>query len=337
MKYAWIGMTLVAAAGLVVLSVAGEGDARPGLTETAAPTSPPRAAFDDAPTIASADEIDGSTEQEMELDPELNPVEDADAASVDMLNRFASMDGAASLGDDAAEAVAAAAMAATPEPPVDLPGAIDLDDRLIDVTSLDDDAAEVSTPERPAAKVVAEANGAGGVGAPTDTALRALRNKMVLMGHELKGRGTAESPFEITWDLLATAHETYRPKLGKTELPEWAELLHGSHVRVVGYVLFAEFASESDELLLMKNQWDGCCIGLPPTPYDAVEVKLGEQTDAAGKLVNYGTVRGTLEVDPYVVNDWLLSLYVLKDGVLESVGLQGEAGHVGPRSAGGGW
>ena len=63
----------------------------------------------------------------------------------------------------------------------------------------------------------------------------------------------------------------------------------------------------------MLNQWDGCCIGVPPTPYDAIEVKLLEPAKRGGRHAsfNFGGVRGTFRVDPYLVENWLVGLYIL--------------------------
>ena len=44
--------------------------------------------------------------------------------------------------------------------------------------------------------------------------------------------------------------------------------LTSEHVEITGYVAFPMLMDEADELLVMLNQWDGCCIGVPPTPYD---------------------------------------------------------------------
>ena len=84
-------------------------------------------------------------------------------------------------------------------------------------------------------------------------------------------------------------------------------------VEVEGYLAFPLMVSETKELLVMLNQWDGCCIGVPPTPYDAIEVKLAEPAKRGGKHAsfNFGGVRGTLKVDPYLVENWLVGLYVM--------------------------
>ena len=63
----------------------------------------------------------------------------------------------------------------------------------------------------------------------------------------------------------------------------------------------------------MKNPWDGCCIGVPPTPYDAVEIALNHDVDFGSSAVGYGSVEGTLYVDPYVVDGWVLGVYIMED------------------------
>ena len=137
----------------------------------------------------------------------------------------------------------------------------------------------------------------------------------------VKGEGTKESPYIIPWELILTARDTYRPRLGKKEIPQGIEHLDGSWVQVQGYMLLPLMGTDIRELLLMRNQWDGCCIGVPPTPYDAIEVKL---IDVPTKLsrwrVNFGSITGRFKVDPYVRKDWLLSLYVLEDGVVQVTG-----------------
>ena len=66
-------------------------------------------------------------------------------------------------------------------------------------------------------------------------------------------------------------------------------------------------------MLMMLNQWDGCCIGVPPTPYDAIEVKLSTPASREQRLAIDGSVSGLLKVDPYLVKDWLVSMYIMDD------------------------
>lgn len=131
--------------------------------------------------------------------------------------------------------------------------------------------------------------------------------------YPLKGEGTKENPYQITWEYLVSAQEEYQPRLGKKKLPGRMKLISGKWVRITGFVAFPIMATEPTEMLAMLNQWDGCCIGIPPTPYDAIEVKLAEAADNEERLTTYATVEGKLIVEPYLVRDWLVSLYVMED------------------------
>ncbi len=134
---------------------------------------------------------------------------------------------------------------------------------------------------------------------------------------ELVGEGVAGSPYILTWELLVSAKESYRPRMGLTELPAWIEQLDGKYVQLTGFLGVPMFSMQVQELLIMRNQWDGCCIGVPPTPYDGVEVLLAQSTTLPSRGFNYGTIVGKLKIDPYLRNDWLLSLYELEDARLE--------------------
>jgi hypothetical protein len=131
------------------------------------------------------------------------------------------------------------------------------------------------------------------------------------------GDGSPERPYEITWDLLLSAKETYQPRLGEFVIPQRVALLDGAYVRISGYVAFPIVASEADECLLMLNQWDGCCIGVPPSPYDGIEAKLVRSQDNSRKhLFLYGTLTGVFHVDPFVQGKWLVGLYTMTDADL---------------------
>ncbi|MFM9997194.1 MAG: hypothetical protein ACKVU4_15505 [Phycisphaerales bacterium] len=127
----------------------------------------------------------------------------------------------------------------------------------------------------------------------------------------LTGDGSAEKPYAITWDLLLSAMEEYVPKQGRKNLPARITMLAGKHVSITGNVTFPMMVEEPEELLAMMNPWDGCCIGVPPTPYDAVEVHLAQPIKGQGRFTNYGTLTGKLRVEPQLVGNWLVGLYVL--------------------------
>ncbi|MHC4990995.1 MAG: hypothetical protein ACYTGC_08440 [Planctomycetota bacterium] len=134
----------------------------------------------------------------------------------------------------------------------------------------------------------------------------------------LRGAGSADDPYRISWEHLVSASESYRPREGQTEIPAWVQLLHDKHVKITGYLAFPLASQTVDEALIMLNQWDGCCIGVPPSPYDGVEVRLEEPYELKpGHFARYGTIEGLLKVDPYLVNEWLVGLSMLEEASME--------------------
>lgn len=134
----------------------------------------------------------------------------------------------------------------------------------------------------------------------------------------IRGSGTVEDPFRVSWELLLSASETYQPRLNQNQIPQRVALLSGKRVRIEGYVAFPAFAFDPKEMLMMLNQWDGCCIGVPPTPFDAIEVRLAEApANRRRHGMAFGFVEGTLTVEPYLVDSWLVGLYVMDDAVLK--------------------
>jgi len=133
---------------------------------------------------------------------------------------------------------------------------------------------------------------------------------------QLPGSGTKEDPYRVTWDLLLSANETYRPRQGMNDLPAWTETVDGKWVQLSGFIAYPMFATEVNEVLLMKNQWDGCCMGVPPTPYDAVEVTLAGKSNPKRQTFLYGSVTGRLKVEPYLQGRWLLGLYLMEEATM---------------------
>lgn len=132
--------------------------------------------------------------------------------------------------------------------------------------------------------------------------------------YTVRGEGTKESPYQITWEYLTSAEEVYQPRLGKKKLPGRLTMLNDHYVKISGYIAFPIMASEPTEMLTMLNQWDGCCIGVPPSPYDAIEVKLKKAAEGEERLASYGAVSGKMKVEPYLVKNWLVSLYMMEEG-----------------------
>ena len=130
----------------------------------------------------------------------------------------------------------------------------------------------------------------------------------------LTGSGTAEDPYEPTWEYLFSAADTYQPRLGENEIPQRIAMLDGKWVRIAGFTAFPLVVGETKEMLVMLNKWDGCCIGVPPTPFDALEVHLQEAVQRGPMhSINYGTITGRMKVDPYLIENWLVGLYILEN------------------------
>jgi hypothetical protein len=133
----------------------------------------------------------------------------------------------------------------------------------------------------------------------------------------VKGLGTKESPYIAPWELVIAAQDTYDPGQKKDEIPGAVMFLDGKHVRLTGYVCFPMYVPEPKEMLSMLNQWDGCCIGVPPTPYDAVEVHLAKKVNSDDRYAVYGNVEGVFRVKPYLSGNWLVGLYVLEEATFK--------------------
>lgn len=141
-------------------------------------------------------------------------------------------------------------------------------------------------------------------------------------GAIIRGQGTVEKPYELNWDLLVSAERVYQPRNGQTTLPDWCKALNLKQVRLTGHLLSPLMQDDTDQILLMRNQWDGCCIGVPPTPYDAVEITLSRPISLVREQLNYGTLTGLFEIDPYLVNNWLVGLYILSDAKVDAANAQ---------------
>jgi hypothetical protein len=177
-----------------------------------------------------------------------------------------------------------------------------------------------ATPEAPAATATKPdaAKPATGPAAPVNVKLTKQDDGSTLVDDKyiIKGTGTKEDPYRVTWEMLVSAQDTYQPRLGRKVIPDRLKMIDGKWVRISGYIAFPIMAASPDEMLMMLNQWDGCCIGVPPTPYDAIEVKLKAPAKGNDRLRTSGTLTGQFKVDPYLVKDWLVSLFVMENGEL---------------------
>jgi hypothetical protein len=90
-------------------------------------------------------------------------------------------------------------------------------------------------------------------------------------------------------------------------------------VQISGYYSTAVRVSVAKNLLLTLNRWDGCCIGVPPTPFDAIDVDMRTPLPMGGlHLIRFGTFRGQLRVEPVEAATYLLGFYRLEDATFET-------------------
>lgn len=134
------------------------------------------------------------------------------------------------------------------------------------------------------------------------------------------GAGTREDPFRVDWERLGAAASVFRPRDGLTEIPEFLARLDGKWVEIGGFTLFAWTGLVIDEILVMRFMWDGCCIGIPPTPFTVVEASLTTPVERKNVwAMRSGLFVGRLRVDPFVQGDWLIALFVLDDAEIQPV------------------
>ena len=175
--------------------------------------------------------------------------------------------------------------------------------------------ATAPAPAAPAASVATTGTKVGGYDVAAGKIETREDGSMLLDGKfVVKGDGSKDKPYEITWELLTSVDQDFDPHAGKKLLPQRIAMLHDKYVKLGGYVAFPMNMQQPKELLLMLNQWDGCCIGVPPTPYDAIEVGLDKTVTGEDRFATTGGVVGKMGIKPYVVGDWLVGLYVMDGG-----------------------
>lgn len=131
------------------------------------------------------------------------------------------------------------------------------------------------------------------------------------------GAGTERQPFRVSWELLGQASGHVRGDGTFDAMPRTLELLGGTWIELSGYYAPAIIAPSTDELVLMLNRWDGCCIGLPPTPYDSALVKTRTPIDfSLQHQIRFGTLRGRLVLEPFAIGGLVLGLYRIEDAEL---------------------
>ncbi|MBL9148303.1 MAG: hypothetical protein JNM94_06370 [Phycisphaerae bacterium] len=136
----------------------------------------------------------------------------------------------------------------------------------------------------------------------------------------VRGKGTQESPYIVSWDYLLSAMDSYQPRNGQNAMPQRIAMLDGKWVTVEGFFIFPLASTEVKQSIIAMNRWDGCCIGVPPTAYDAIEATLLEPMalNRAQHQILYGQATGIFRVEPYVIDSWLVGLYLLDGATMRA-------------------
>ena len=137
--------------------------------------------------------------------------------------------------------------------------------------------------------------------------------------YRVTGNGREDDPYRISWEILTSAGGYIDPAQYAVLPPPWLRLLDGTNVEISGYYSTPVRVQQTQQLLLTLNRWDGCCVGLPPTPFDAIDASLKTPLDMKGlHLVRFGTFRGRLRVEVLEAAGYLLGLYRLEDATFEA-------------------
>ncbi len=135
----------------------------------------------------------------------------------------------------------------------------------------------------------------------------------------VRGSGSESDPYQITWELLTSAARTVDASQSIYEVPGRVADLRGAWIQISGYWAPPLQVFQTKEAMFMLNKWDGCCIGLPPTPFDSIEATFTKPFAVQGQhLYRYGTIKGRLEIEPFAAGMFLLGFYRLHDAVMES-------------------
>ncbi len=134
---------------------------------------------------------------------------------------------------------------------------------------------------------------------------------------EIPGSGSPTDPYRVSWSLMKSAQDVNEPN-GQVRVPSDLALIDGMSIEISGYLAPPVQQDVTSELLVMQKRWDGCCIGTPPTPFDCIEVRLNRPITMRGRhLIQYGTIRGTLHIEPFTAGKFLLGLYRIEQGSIE--------------------
>ena len=155
---------------------------------------------------------------------------------------------------------------------------------------------------------------------PSDIVRRVDERTLELDGRfRVTGNGSDADPYVITWEMLTSASEYVDPAQNARTPPSWVRLLDGTYVEISGYYSTAVRVALAKNLLLTLNRWDGCCIGVPPTAFDAIDITMRDPLPMRGlHLTRFGTFKGLFRAECLDAAGFLIGLYRLEDATFET-------------------
>lgn len=155
---------------------------------------------------------------------------------------------------------------------------------------------------------------------PSDIVRRIDERTLELDGRfRVTGNGSDADPYVITWEMLTSASEYVDPAQNARTPPPWVRILDGTYVEISGYYSTAVRMALAKNLLLTLNRWDGCCIGVPPTAFDAIDITMRDPLPMRGlHLTRFGTFKGLFRAECLDAAGFLIGLYRLEDTTFET-------------------
>ncbi|MCI0342031.1 MAG: DUF3299 domain-containing protein [Planctomycetales bacterium] len=123
----------------------------------------------------------------------------------------------------------------------------------------------------------------------------------------------AAAPTEVSFPLLESVTKPIGEAKTLDDLPKEVRDMDGKEVLLMGHLLVPYASGTVREFLIAKYPWDGCCMGVPPTIYTAVEVVLAKGQRLSDPTAPLVTVRGRLSVKPQFIDGYPTGLYKIEE------------------------
>lgn len=125
--------------------------------------------------------------------------------------------------------------------------------------------------------------------------------------------GSIAGIHKIAFQLLEKAKSVSQGS--DVRVPDDIQALDGRWVTITGNVLIPWVEQKVTQFVLAKNPWDGCCLGIPPGPYDSVSVRLREGSHLKDRFSAVQTLSGRFRVELERSEGYVTGLYKLVDAV----------------------